>query len=44
MEDNEKLGKHICVSIKTSKFEAKTKNMILEKYIKGAEDIFNYSW
>lgn len=43
MEDNEKLGKHICVSIKTHKFEAKTKNMILDKYIKSTEEIFNYA-
>ncbi len=43
MEDNEKIGKHICISIKNHKFESKTKNMILDKYIKSAEDIFHYA-
>ena len=37
----QKMAKHISVNAKTHKFEVKSKNMILDKYIKAQEDIYS---
>jgi len=39
----QKMAKHITVNAKTHKFEVKSKNLILDKYIKSQEEIFTLS-
>lgn len=41
MEGYEKVGKHLCLTFKTHKFEVRTKNMPLSKYVHTAEDIYS---
>lgn len=43
LEGYEKVGKHLCLTFKNHKFEVKTKNMQLPKYISSADDIYHYS-
>lgn len=39
----QKLAKHLSVTAKTHKFEIKSKNLILDKYLKSQEEIFELS-
>ena len=43
LEHLKKLSKHISVNAKTHKFEVKSKNMMLDKYIKSSEEVFSFA-
>ncbi len=39
----EKMGKHLMLTFKSHKFEVKSKNMTLDRYVENEEDIYRYS-